>query len=62
MMERVQGGTRMRRYELADEAWELVRKHMPATDRPGGRWNDHRSTLDGVFWVLNSGPRNRPVA
>lgn len=52
----------MRRYELADEAWELVRKHMPATDRPGGRWNDHRSTLDGVFWVLNSGPRNRPVA
>jgi transposase len=21
----------------------------------GGRWNDHRTTLNGMFWVLNSG-------
>lgn len=45
----------MHRYELTDEAWELVKDHMPPPGRPGGRWNDHRRTLNGIFWVLNSG-------
>jgi len=45
----------MRRYELTDEAWERLKPLMPATGRPGGRWNDHRQVLNGMFWVLNSG-------
>lgn len=27
---------------------------MP-TRRPGGRWNDHRVTLNGMMWILKSG-------
>lgn len=45
----------MRRYELTDEAYERIRDLLPATDRPGGQWRDHRATLNGMFWVLNSG-------
>jgi transposase len=45
----------MRRYELTDEAWERLQPLMPARGRPGGRWNDHRRVLNGMFWVLNSG-------
>jgi len=45
----------MRRYQLTDEAWVRIRELMPPADRPGGRWNDHRVVLDGIFWVLNSG-------
>lgn len=44
----------MRRYELTDAAWLRLEPLMPA-DKPGGRWNDHRTTLNGMFWVLNSG-------
>jgi len=44
----------MRRYELTDEAWQRLEPLMPP-QAPGGRWNDHRTTLNGMFWVLNSG-------
>jgi len=43
-----------RRYELTDEQWDLIRTLMPKA-KPGGRWNDHRTTLDGMMWVLKSG-------
>jgi len=43
-----------RRYELTDEQWALIAPLMPKT-KPGGRWNDHRTTLDGMMWVLKSG-------
>ena len=43
-----------RRYELTDEQWDLIRTLMPKA-RPGGRWNDHRATLNGMMWVLKSG-------
>ena len=43
-----------RRYELTDGQWDLIRTLMPET-KPGGRWNDHRATLDGMMWVLKSG-------
>lgn len=45
----------MRRYELADEAWERLTDLMPPTAQPGGQWRDHRRVLNGMFWVLNSG-------
>src|SRR6186713_692115 len=34
---------------------------MPATGKPGGRWKDHRTTLNGVFWLLHTGPLWREV-
>ena len=43
-----------RRYELTDEQWALIQSLMPKA-KPGGRWNDHRTTLDGMMWVLKSG-------
>lgn len=43
-----------RRYELTDEQWTLIEPLMPK-QKPGGRWNDHRTTLDGMMWVLKSG-------
>lgn len=49
------GDARMRRYELTDAAWERIKQLMPPAGQPGGQWNDHRTTLNGMFWVLNSG-------
>jgi len=44
----------LRRYELTDEQWALIESLMPKP-RPGGRWNDHRTTINGMMWVLKSG-------
>lgn len=43
-----------RRYELTDEQWDLIKTLMPKP-KPGGRWNDHRTTINGMMWVLKSG-------
>jgi len=43
-----------RRYELSDEQWALIEPLMPRR-KPGGRWNDHRTTINGMMWVLSSG-------
>ncbi len=43
-----------RRYEMTDEAWQRIERLLPVQGR-GGRWNDHRTTLNGMFWILNSG-------
>jgi len=48
------GAPRGRRYELSDEGFERLAPLLPKQHR-GGRWNDHRTTLNGIFWVLNSG-------
>ena len=45
-----------RRYELKDEEFALIADLLPPVGRPGGRWNDHRRTLDGVLWILHTGP------
>lgn len=42
-----------RRYELTDEAWERIEPLLPKQMRCG-RWNDHRLTLNGMFWILNT--------
>jgi transposase len=49
-----------RRYELSDEAWERIEPLMPTQER-GGKWNDHRTTLNGMFWILNSGAQWRDL-
>ncbi len=50
-----------RRSELTDDQSRLIADLMPSTRRPGGRWNDHRTTLDGIFWILQSGARWREL-
>lgn len=51
----------MRRYELTDEQYELIRDLLPANGRRGGQWNDHRVTLNGIFWILHSGAQWREM-
>ncbi len=50
-----------RRYELSAAEHELLADLLPATGQRGGRWNDHRSTLNGIFWWLYSGAQWREV-
>lgn len=49
-----------RRYELTDGAWQRIEPLLPKQTR-GGRWNDHRVTLNGIFWILNSGAQWRDM-
>jgi transposase len=44
----------MRRDELTDAQWKLIEPVLPKQNR-GGRWNDHRTTLNGMLWVLRCG-------
>ena len=44
----------MARYELTDEEWNLLKGLFP-TQKRGGKWNDHRITLNGMLWILRSG-------
>jgi transposase len=44
----------MRRFELTDEQRKLIAPVLPRQQR-GGRWNDHRQTLNGMLWVLRCG-------
>ena len=34
---------------------------MPANGKRGGQWNDHRITLNGMFWILHSGAQWREM-
>jgi transposase len=49
-----------RRYELTDEAYARIQPLLPTQTR-GGRWNDHRVTLNGIFWILNAGAQWRDL-
>jgi transposase len=44
----------MARYELTDDEWSLLKGLFPKQKR-GGKWNDHRTTLNGMLWILRSG-------
>jgi len=49
-----------RRYELSDDGWERIAPLLPR-QRRGGKWADHRTVLNGMFWVLNSGAQWRDM-
>lgn len=49
-----------RRYELTDEGWARIEPLLPR-QRRGGKWADHRTVLNGMFWVLNSGAQWRDM-
>ncbi len=44
----------MRRHGLSDDDWAIVAPLLPKQGR-GGRWNDHRTTLGGMLWILRTG-------
>jgi transposase len=50
-----------RRYELTDHQFALIEDLLPATGKPGGQWNDHRATLDGILWILHTGAQWREL-
>jgi transposase len=51
---------RGRRYELTDGAFQRLEPLLP-TQKPGGQWKDHRTVLNGMFWILNSGAQWRDM-
>ena len=44
----------VRRSELTDKQFALAEDLLPARGKRGGRWNDHRTTPDGVFGWLST--------
>ena len=51
----------VRRYELSDAAFALVAALLPANGRRGGQWHDHRTALNGIFWMLHTGAQWREL-
>lgn len=45
----------MRRYDLTDEQWAMVQPLLPPQRVNGRPFRDHRTILNALFWVLNSG-------
>ena len=46
----------MRRYELSDQQWELLKGLLPISEgRRGRQWKDHRTILSAMLWVLRTG-------
>ena len=50
-----------KRHELSDQEWAQIADFFPANGQRGGQWNDHRTTLNGVFWRLRTGAPWRDV-
>lgn len=48
-------------YRLSDEQWSQIEPFLPGNGRRGGQWNDHRTTIDGILWILSDGGRWRNV-
>ena len=51
----------VRRYELSEEDFALIADLLPANGQRGGQWNDHRTTLNGIFWKLHTGAQWREI-
>ena len=54
-------GGMIRRFELTDKQFATIANLLPAPGKRGGRWNDHRTTLNGIFWWLYTGAQWREV-
>lgn len=51
----------VRRYELSDAAFAVLADLLPANGRRGGQWQDHRTVLNGIFWMLHTGAQWREL-
>jgi transposase len=45
----------MRRYEIGDVQWELIADLFPAEQGNGRPWREHRSMVNAMLWILNTG-------
>jgi len=45
----------MRRYELTDEQWALISDLFPPRRTRGRPWRDHRTMVNAMLWILNTG-------
>ena len=52
----------MRRHELSDQEWELVKDLLPVPKRRGRKPAGARKVLDGMLWILRTGAPWRDLA
>lgn len=45
----------MRRHELSDAEWGLIKDLLPRKDGAGRPWKDHRTILNGMMWIVRTG-------
>ncbi|MDW4912538.1 IS5 family transposase [Streptomyces californicus] len=45
----------MGRGDLSDEEWVLLEPHLPKNVGRGGRWKNHRTVINGIFFRLRTG-------
>ncbi len=45
----------MGRSDLTHGEWVRLEPHLPATGRRGGRWNDHRTVINGILFRVRTG-------
>ena len=50
-----------KRYELTASEFRLIEDLLPECGGKGGEWKDHRTVLNGMFWILNSGAQWREL-
>ena len=46
---------RPNRHGLTDEEWDRLRGLLPGDPPRGGRWADHRSVINGIFFRARTG-------
>ena len=45
----------MRRHELSDAQWKIIEPLLPRNEGRGRPWRDHRTVINGIFWILHTG-------
>ncbi|WP_435866676.1 transposase [Streptomyces yokosukanensis] len=51
----------MGRGDLSDVEWSRLEGHLPKSVGRGGRWKDHRTVINGIFFSLTFNGRRRMV-
>jgi transposase len=46
---------RLNRHDLSGEEWEHLRMFLPVDPPRGGRWADHRTVINGIFFRARAG-------
>jgi transposase len=46
---------RLNRHDLSDEEWERLQLFLPADPPRGGRWSDHRTVINSIFFRTRAG-------
>lgn len=41
--------------EVTDGAWAWIEPLLPVQPARGGRWTDHRTTVNGILWKIRTG-------